>query len=83
MCGCVCVRARVGVFACVRARVCVFVCACVRACVRALRIVSRDKILRFKYFNYYLLIKKTPGSVLKNTSSQSFANQCSALSEFV
>ena len=29
-----------------RARVCVCVCVCVRA--RALRIVSRDKILRFK-----------------------------------
>ena len=33
--------------------VCVCVGACVRACVRALRIVSRDKIFRFKkYFNY-------------------------------
>ena len=52
VCVCVCVC----VCACVRAcvRVCVHVCMCVHACVRAcvcahtLRIVPRDKILRFK-----------------------------------
>ena len=60
MCVCVRVCVRACVLACVRAcvrararaRVCVCVCvrACVRgfsACVRALRIVSKDKILRF------------------------------------
>ena len=48
MCVCVCVRARVCVCEC---GVCVCVCVCVRAracaLARALRIVYRDKILRF------------------------------------
>ena len=47
----VCVRA------CVRACVRVCVWACVRACVRALRIVSRDKPLRFK--NTFIIIINT------------------------
>ena len=47
---CVCVRA------CVRACVRVCVCVCVRACVHALRIVSRDKILRFRNTVIYHLI---------------------------
>ena len=52
---CVCVR----VCACVRVRVCVRVCALARALI----IVSRDKILRFKntlkyfYYDYYYTLK--------------------------
>ena len=53
VCVCACVRA---CGACVRACVCVCVCVCVRArvCVYALRIVTRDKILRFK--NTFIII---------------------------
>ena len=47
---CVCVCVSVCVRACVRVRACV--CVCVRA--RALRIVSRDKILRVK--KYFIII---------------------------
>ena len=44
MCVCVCVS------------VCVCVCARVRVCVYALRIVSRDKIVRFKNTSVILLL---------------------------
>ena len=40
---------------CVGACVCVCVCVCARTRARALRIVSRDKILRFK--NTLIIIK--------------------------
>ena len=45
-------------FVCVRA--CVRACVCVCVCVFALRIVSRDKILRFKntlIINYYYYLR--------------------------
>ena len=43
-------------------RVCVCVCVCVRA--RALRIVSRDKILRFKKYFYYYYYKAMHQTIL-------------------
>ena len=47
-CSCVRVPLCACVRACVRGCVRVRVCVCVCVCARALRIVSRDKILRFK-----------------------------------
>ena len=56
VCVCVCACVRACVRACARACVRVCVCVCVRA--RALRIVARDKILRFE--NTFIIISCHP-----------------------
>ena len=74
MCVCVCVCVR----ACVRACVCVCVCVCVsaRARVYALRIVSRDKILRFK--NTLILVVNYHYSL----NVENYANRCWYLCQY-